>query len=66
MEVVVQLAGTKLAIQVTGGYEPITFSLDRGSDDVTCLKHNGEYQTIGDAAKSILRPLLFPELFHQD
>jgi hypothetical protein len=64
MEVIVELAANKLSIIVSGGSEPaIRLALDRGDDNVTCLKHNGEYQSIGDAAKLILRPLLFPELF---
>ena len=67
LEVTVELAPNKLAINITGSYEsPIRLTLDRGEDDVTRLKHNGEYQSIGDAAKLILRPLLFPDLFHQE
>lgn len=66
MEVTVELAVNKLAINVSGGDEqPIRLVLDRGDDNVIGLKHNGEYQSIGDAAKLILRPLLFPELFRQ-
>ena len=66
METIVELAANKLAILISGGHAPLRFALDRGEDNVICLKHNGEYQSIGDAAKLILRPLLFPDLFHQE
>jgi hypothetical protein len=37
--------------------------LELGEDGVVSIRQDGEAKWIGDVAKSILRPLLFPELF---
>jgi hypothetical protein len=34
-----------------------------GEDNVVYIKHNGEQKNIPEAAKSLLRPILFPELY---
>jgi hypothetical protein len=62
--ITVKLTADHLQIEVSGLHKtPIYFPLDLCDDGVVRLKHKGEHKTIQDAAKLILRPILFPELY---
>jgi hypothetical protein len=71
IEVELKIAPDKLSItaksseSLPGSEYPILFSLAQGEDDVIRMKHKGEHYSVHEAAKLILRPLLFPELFVQ-
>lgn len=62
--VTVRMSKDRLRIEVEGlRATAIHFLLDLCDDGVVRLKYEGEHKTIHEAAKPILRPLLFPELF---
>ena len=62
--VVVKLVEDHLKIEVTGlRSAPMYLLLDLCDDGVVLPKYEGEYKTIQEAAKLILRPVIFPELF---
>jgi len=51
------------AISFKGPDSTIILPFDLGDDKVVRIRHEGEPQTIQDIARSLLRPLLFPELY---
>jgi hypothetical protein len=64
--IVIKLTADHLKIEVNGlRKDPLYLALDICEDGVVLPKHEGECKTIQDAAKLILRPVLFPELFQQ-
>jgi hypothetical protein len=62
-EVLIDLSKDKLSIIVSGleGFSFLPFF--QREDNVILLNRAGEYITVAELAKLILRPLLFPELF---
>ena len=62
--VVVKLTADRLKIEVGGLRKtPLYLLLDICEDGVVLPKYEGECKTIQDAARVILRPIIFPELF---
>jgi len=62
--VVVKLTEDHLKIEVTGLRKtPVYLLLDIREDGVVLPKYEGECKTIQEAARVILRPVIFPELF---
>ncbi|MGA8216525.1 MAG: hypothetical protein WB799_23260 [Candidatus Sulfotelmatobacter sp.] len=62
--VVVKLVADHLKIEVAGLRKtPIYLLLDICDDGVVLPKYEGECKTIQEAAKLILRPVIYPELF---
>ena len=65
--VTIKLTADHLRIEVTGLKSTALYLLlDMGEDGVVLPKFEGEYKTIQEAARLILRPVLFPELFAAD
>jgi hypothetical protein len=63
-EVIVRLTKDRLKIEVLGLTDaPLYFPFDLCDDGIVQIKHDGEHVTVQEAARSILRRLLFPELF---
>jgi hypothetical protein len=62
--VTIKLTADHLKIEVTGLHKTtIYLLLDICDDGVVLPKYEGECKTIQEAARLILRPVLFPELF---
>lgn len=62
--VTISLTKDRLKITISGlRTETLYLLLDLGEDGVVLPKHEGERLTIQGAAKLILRPLLFPDLY---
>lgn len=62
-EYVFALADNQQSITLTGPQTKEILILDLGEDRVVYIKHNGERKNIPEAVRSLLRPLLFPDLY---
>lgn len=62
---ILKLAQNRQSITFTGPDTNIILPLDMGEDEVVRIRHDGECKTIRDVARSLLRPLIFPEMFGQ-
>ena len=58
-----RLTPNQQEITVKGPGIEILLTLDLCKDNVVRIRHDGEHKSAKEAAKLILRPLLFPELF---
>jgi hypothetical protein len=62
--VILTLTSDRLKIEIAGLQNSKDYlTLDLCDDGVVRPKHQGEYKQIDEAARLILRPLLFPEMF---
>jgi hypothetical protein len=56
------LSQDKRTIEASGGAVSVRLTVSICDDGVVCLKHNGEAVSIEEAARRIMKPVLFPEL----
>jgi hypothetical protein len=62
--IIIKLTADHLKIEISGlKNSAIYLLLDVGEDGVILPKFEGEFRTIQETARLILRPILFPELF---
>jgi cobalamin biosynthesis Co2+ chelatase CbiK len=64
-EYVLNLSKNQQAVTLTGPDLKLTLPLVLGEDKVVRLRHDGEEKIVKDVARSLLRPLLFPDLYGQ-
>lgn len=57
------LSANKQSIVFTRPQGNIVLPFEVGDDGVIRIRHDGEPKLVGDVAKSLLRPILFPTLF---
>jgi hypothetical protein len=62
-EYTLALAENRQSIVLNGPEVHEVLILDFGEDSVVYIRHNGERKNIPEAIRSLLRPLIFPDLY---